>query len=246
MSAGSIEARRGCQIPLSWTYKWLLDTLCYPSRINLSGSSLEHYSRTTATASFSHPRFLWIPYTITSWRALPHSQLCSSPQLIQKPPAQPQATPSRRPSCLPTDLCFLWSHRPPPPTSLSWCFPTFQPPSPTRIPHEHTSRAGQQNRQNTSTTLKIQIWKRNQGTKYSPNKNKPWNQHWDLESPQTQIPKCQHKNTINNSQNNMSLLEHSCAITAGYEYSNIANTYVKMIEVLKDEMNKSLTAKKNK
>ena len=62
------------------------------------------------------------------------------------------------------------------------------------------------------------------------------------------MPKLQQKNTIGNSQSSMSSLQLSSPTTAGPNYSNIADTQekdlktncMKMIEVLKEEMDKCL------
>ena len=59
------------------------------------------------------------------------------------------------------------------------------------------------------------------------------------------MPKCHPKNTISNSQDNMSPVETSLSITAGPESSNIVKTqgkylktnYMKKIYILKEEMN---------
>ena len=63
--------------------------------------------------------------------------------------------------------------------------------------------------------------KKNPERKQKP-RNKTPTKDLELQSSQTQMPRCQHKNTINNSQDNMSPLEPSNPTTAGPEYSNIA------------------------
>lgn len=58
------------------------------------------------------------------------------------------------------------------------------------------------------------------------------------------MSRCQHQKITTVSQGDMSLLEPSYPTTTGHEYFNIAeekkNNYIKTIEVLKEEISKSL------
>lgn len=65
------------------------------------------------------------------------------------------------------------------------------------------NKPAKQARKQATYFLKIQRRSRNQGTKHTPNKDKPRMQHLELQSHQTQMPRCQHKDTINNIQDNM-------------------------------------------
>lgn len=84
--------------------------------------------------------------------------------------------------------------------------------------------------------------KQKQETKHPSNKGKPRNQHLDL------MPRLQYKNIISNSHDNMSPPEPSYSTRAGFDYSNVPESQqkdlktncMKMIESLKNEMNKSL------
>lgn len=83
---------------------------------------------------------------------------------------------------------------------------------------------------------------------HSLNEDKNRYQHLELQPFQTQMLRRQHKNTINNSQDNKSPLEPSNPYTAGLEYCNIAEAReielkiasMNIIEILKEEMNKTL------
>ena len=89
---------------------------------------------------------------------------------------------------------------------------------------------------------------RNQGRKHSCNEDICRKWHLDLKLLQIQMPKHKCKNTINDSQDNMSPAEPNNPTTASPEYSNTAETQdkdlkthlMKMTEVLKEEVNKSL------
>lgn len=70
----------------------------------------------------------------------------------------------------------------------------------------------------TQILLRIKEGYRNQGTRPPPNKYKSRYQHLLLQYPQTQILRQQHKNTINNRQDDMYLLKLSNFTTAGSEY----------------------------
>ena len=71
---------------------------------------------------------------------------------------------------------------------------------------------------------KAENWKanRNQGTKHPWNKDKLINHYLDPQIPLTQILGHQHKNTVNNSQNNNSLPDSSYLTPASPECSNTA------------------------
>lgn len=79
-------------------------------------------------------------------------------------------------------------------------------------------------RQHTDTKTDLRT-RNNQETKHSPNKD--INKHLDLQSSQFQMPRHQRKNTINNSQKNVSPLAPSSHTTAGLEFSSIAETQEK-------------------
>lgn len=76
---------------------------------------------------------------------------------------------------------------------------------------------------------------RNQGTKNPSNKDNLGNQHLEPQSPQTQIPRHQHKNTIKNSQSNMSLLDSSYSSTVCPEYYNRVEEQLCKDQLYKDE-----------
>ena len=87
-----------------------------------------------------------------------------------------------------------------------------------------------------------------QGTKLLLNNDQTRYQNLALQSSQSQKPRCHHKSTIINSQDNISPLEPSNSTKAGPEDYKIAEAhekelktaFMKMIEVLNEEMNKSL------
>jgi hypothetical protein len=80
-------------------------------------------------------------------------------------------------------------------------------PANTQLPHSPKKKRAKAKEQNTS-----------------PNKDKTRYQHLELQPTQTQMPRSQHKNTINNSQDNMAPLEPSNPATAGPENSKIAES----------------------
>lgn len=87
---------------------------------------------------------------------------------------------------------------------------------------------------------------RNQGAKCPPNKDNNKYQHLEVSFPQTQMLKCQFKNTINSSQNDVSTRAQQ-PTRASPEYYKTAQSqekdpkmaFVNIIEVFKEEMNKS-------
>lgn len=78
--------------------------------------------------------------------------------------------------------------------------------------------------------LKNQRGKRNQGPKCPCNKDKTRNHHLELQSSQTKMPRCWHKNKINNSQDKTPL-GLSYLITVGPENFNIAEAQDKDLKI---------------